>query len=322
MTLHGEEYKGSASTTVGGLTCQRWDSQYPHTHDEVIYEGENFCRNPGGRAPFPWCFTTERNVRWQLCDIPFCDAKLLTSDCRLPEGVYRGQRSTTISGHMCQAWDAQIPHPHDYNSTTDFGEDIHEAANFCRRLGNEQFPWCYTTDPNVKWEYCDIPLCTSAPKPNLKMTSTGMLILFGCAGGVAFGIIAIGLFATILTIRRIQRNKLDQTPMTPLRMIPLSTAPTESYNFPDPLSMTDVRMVSCNSTITPRTIKYYKRCPRVISPTRCSAPPTTLSRSFGSLLTETDYQCQNHGYLQIITEDVYPPMNGRMSVQPVHRDTM
>ena len=22
-----------------------------------------------------------------------------------------------------------------------------------------QGPWCYTTDPDTRWEYCDVPLC-------------------------------------------------------------------------------------------------------------------------------------------------------------------
>ena len=23
-------------------------------------------------------------------------------------------------------------------------------------------PWCYTSDPNVRWEYCDIPQCSKS----------------------------------------------------------------------------------------------------------------------------------------------------------------
>ena len=31
-TSKGREYNGSLSTTRGGLTCQRWDSNYPHSY--------------------------------------------------------------------------------------------------------------------------------------------------------------------------------------------------------------------------------------------------------------------------------------------------
>jgi hypothetical protein len=31
----------------------------------------NYCRNPDGE-PRPWCFTTDPNRRWELCDIPRC----------------------------------------------------------------------------------------------------------------------------------------------------------------------------------------------------------------------------------------------------------
>ena len=32
--------------------------------------------------------------------------------------------------------------------------------NFCRNPdGEPKGPWCYTTDPDERWEYCDIPGC-------------------------------------------------------------------------------------------------------------------------------------------------------------------
>merc|ERR1712179_482006 len=34
--------------------------------------------------------------------------------------------------------------------------------NYCRNPDNEdEGPWCYTTDPNKRWEFCDVPLCGS-----------------------------------------------------------------------------------------------------------------------------------------------------------------
>jgi hypothetical protein len=37
----------------------------------------NYCRNPDGE-PGVWCYTTDTNVRWELCDVPACDYYLTT----------------------------------------------------------------------------------------------------------------------------------------------------------------------------------------------------------------------------------------------------
>lgn len=31
--------------------------------------------------------------------------------------------------------------------------------NYCRNIDGERRPWCYTTDPNRRWEICDVPDC-------------------------------------------------------------------------------------------------------------------------------------------------------------------
>ena len=37
---------------------------------------------------------------------------------------------------------------------------IREAANHCRNPSNSAGgPWCYTNDPDIRWEYCNIPMC-------------------------------------------------------------------------------------------------------------------------------------------------------------------
>ena len=37
-----------------------------------LNNAENFCRNPQNSGKRPWCFTTDRNKRWEYCDIPKC----------------------------------------------------------------------------------------------------------------------------------------------------------------------------------------------------------------------------------------------------------
>ncbi|ESN91624.1 hypothetical protein HELRODRAFT_138458, partial [Helobdella robusta] len=79
----GYVYTGNVSTTIFGRTCQRWDSQEPHEHNQDVAEyfmdvsmntTENKCRNPTN--PFIprncWCYTMDAKQRREYCDVPFC----------------------------------------------------------------------------------------------------------------------------------------------------------------------------------------------------------------------------------------------------------
>ncbi|XP_028399068.1 mucin-like protein [Dendronephthya gigantea] len=37
-----------------------------------LNNAKNYCRNPKNSGKRPWCFTTDRNKRWEYCDIPKC----------------------------------------------------------------------------------------------------------------------------------------------------------------------------------------------------------------------------------------------------------
>ena len=73
-------YAGDINTTFYGLTCQRWDAQSPHQHennnvdyfpDVDLSDAANHCRNPDG-SEYTYCYTTDEHVRWQYCDVPGC----------------------------------------------------------------------------------------------------------------------------------------------------------------------------------------------------------------------------------------------------------
>lgn len=77
---------------------------------------------------------------------------------------YAGTESTTQNGHTCQAWASQSPQSHtmvvSQGAKFPNGEDEYSAKNYCRNPdGWSQGPWCYTADPNVRWDNCKIPLC-------------------------------------------------------------------------------------------------------------------------------------------------------------------
>jgi len=37
-----------------------------------LLDAENYCRNVGGQMNQPWCYTEDKSVRWQFCDIALC----------------------------------------------------------------------------------------------------------------------------------------------------------------------------------------------------------------------------------------------------------
>ncbi|ODN04404.1 Tyrosine-protein kinase transmembrane receptor Ror2 [Orchesella cincta] len=82
----GRYYQGTVNITKTGIPCQRWDTMVPHSHNRPppvfpeIQNAENFCRNAGGEEPRPWCYTTDPYIRWQHCDIPFCENETTTNE--------------------------------------------------------------------------------------------------------------------------------------------------------------------------------------------------------------------------------------------------
>ncbi|XP_019616148.1 PREDICTED: plasminogen-like [Branchiostoma belcheri] len=151
----GASYRGTVSVTATGMTCQRWDSQTPHRHTMTPAKypslEQNYCRNPDGESGV-WCYTTDPSVRWGYCNVPPC------ASCRVGDGAsYRGTVSVTATGKTCQRWDSQTPHRH----TITPAKYPSLEQNYCRNPDGESGVWCYTTDPSVRWGYCNVPPCAS-----------------------------------------------------------------------------------------------------------------------------------------------------------------
>lgn len=45
-----------------------------------------------------------------------------------------------------------------------FNRDL--RRNLCRNPDGDSAPWCYTMDPRVRWEYCNLKKCTTAAGPS------------------------------------------------------------------------------------------------------------------------------------------------------------
>ena len=61
--------------TAGGIPCQLWSHQFPHTHTKTHTNypdgglgGHGNCRNPDGDLA-PWCYTTDPDLAWDFCNV-------------------------------------------------------------------------------------------------------------------------------------------------------------------------------------------------------------------------------------------------------------
>lgn len=76
--------------------------------------------------------------------------------------LYAGDRTCTKTGKPCQKWAETIPHAHIYTSGGYFPDlTVNAASEYCRDPdGIRGEPWCFTKDPQVEWEFCDVPRCS------------------------------------------------------------------------------------------------------------------------------------------------------------------
>lgn len=76
--------------------------------------------------------------------------------------MWNGSISHTVTGRKCQEWVKDTPHKHNNHINNRYPEGSQKAAkSFCRDPDKDGTPWCYTVDPEKRWEYCGIPQCAS-----------------------------------------------------------------------------------------------------------------------------------------------------------------
>ncbi|ELT92493.1 hypothetical protein CAPTEDRAFT_134761 [Capitella teleta] len=72
---------------------------------------------------------------------------------------YFGHVNTTIGGRVCQPWNSLKPHGHVQDGSMFPEGTLSAAENFCRNPDGEMSVWCYTMDPDMRWEFCDVEPC-------------------------------------------------------------------------------------------------------------------------------------------------------------------
>ncbi|XP_019620048.1 PREDICTED: uncharacterized protein LOC109466730 [Branchiostoma belcheri] len=104
------------------------------------------------------CWPEDKNL---LLSHPQCERQTDSATgetCQEGKGTsYRGRKSTTKSGRHCQRWDSQSPHEHSKGPENYPSSGL--ESNYCRNPLDSHGVWCYTTDAEKRWEYCDVPQC-------------------------------------------------------------------------------------------------------------------------------------------------------------------
>ncbi|EED94189.1 hypothetical protein THAPSDRAFT_261727, partial [Thalassiosira pseudonana CCMP1335] len=180
------DYRGTLSVTKNGHTCKEWLQATIWTNQGL--ENNNHCRNPNKIADKAWCWVDDSDIIWDYCEVPSCSSDLseeetpltyipkpktarptekptaLTIDtttcgsAHLNLADYRGSISTTVNGDACQDWSSQSPQSHQYKPNLYPDADL--QSNYCRNPGGEAAQnWCYTTNPEKRWEWCSVPVC-------------------------------------------------------------------------------------------------------------------------------------------------------------------
>ncbi|XP_048476112.1 muscle, skeletal receptor tyrosine protein kinase-like [Rhincodon typus] len=110
---NGRFYQGLVNVTASGIPCQKWSEQAPHFHRRMpelfpeLTNSDNYCRNPGGESERPWCYTMDRTVRWEFCNVPLCTNAMHFARCRDLDISPLGQKpdgSSPLQRHEYKIW--------------------------------------------------------------------------------------------------------------------------------------------------------------------------------------------------------------------------
>jgi len=168
ILVKSSEAECCEKTTVSksGITCQRWDKNFPH---RVRFKPDNFennnCAVAHPKDTKPWCYLDDYTKRWEHCNCEVCGDQedessdsdnsesseeeiLIEEEILVEETKPVAHCTTTASGRMCQKWSVNFPHKPNFRPEN-------PNNNFCANPDGDEKLWCHTTDPRKRWEYCD-----------------------------------------------------------------------------------------------------------------------------------------------------------------------
>ncbi|KAG5896415.1 hypothetical protein JTB14_022498 [Gonioctena quinquepunctata] len=172
--LNAEEpnYKGTQDITSEGLPCLPW-SAHKLIGEEVTFSNEsvlrawNYCRDQSGANKGTYCYaisrTPDKKVEKKYCRLRKCKSE----QCRMAGtgNDYIGSLSTTRSNRTCAPWvfdsfATRAPNRKIWNDTLFPDMAAVKAKNHCRNPSrNISGSWCYTTDPDVPEDSCNVRDC-------------------------------------------------------------------------------------------------------------------------------------------------------------------
>lgn len=133
------DYRGGISVTESGKNCMDWAPPSPPSN-ELVIEGND--GSPAEAFPLNKCQGD-------------CD-----NDSECARGLYCFQRDALESVPGCSGSGESKK---DYCAAlVDTYPDASLESNFCRNPdGKDGGAYCFTTDPDTPWEYCNVPYCST-----------------------------------------------------------------------------------------------------------------------------------------------------------------
>ncbi|KAM7438146.1 Inactive tyrosine-protein kinase transmembrane receptor ror1 [Porites harrisoni] len=126
--------------------------------------------------------------------------------------------SVTEKGLVCQAWNSTTPHFH-ILSPKDHPE-IGGGHNYCRNPGGQKVkPWCFTTDENTEFDYCNIPRCEETPP--VEVVSILYMVIPCLVFGIVFSLVVIFICWRCHKQIIYQAGEAAATPLVPVIGKPL-----------------------------------------------------------------------------------------------------
>ncbi|CAG0898308.1 unnamed protein product [Darwinula stevensoni] len=167
-----EEWNGEYPAPPGAMVILRCE------HPRGFSDGSSIHTARCSASPDSWCSSFQENAvqckgfKREMHKYPECR---LTKKGR----EYIGTTKATESGKECLPWSS-----HPYGTPKDFlNQDAYDSnfinldswshKNYCRNPSWRERPWCFVSDHEVQWEYCDIPMCTDTNPPECKAAQQG-----------------------------------------------------------------------------------------------------------------------------------------------------